>query len=348
MADQDTSQTTPTPFTITLYYQPAFFRSFVPEHGPKPTLNPIIDFWTRHPAELCYRPIEFFSVDLTQTPSRYNPDNSCQIQIDDHVHNDGCTTIGPNFPHAYPAGGAYLSDSLLKQVVDHYIENRCKELNLDVSVRPDLTLTKERITSLIPADERIIVQWPLQPQREPERNQLTRYRGFFGQQPDPAAYASLWIVWHSGSWIDKISNSRRGTQWRAPRKLWIPNNVIYDVKTKTGGRETDDIPSIYLEQHYATEIAELNVPKQPSASGYGLFSQIDRLLGSTIRLQRQKASSQAQAQTDHINATTSSPRLSNLSVISDYSPGEIYRIREQIKQSDRVVIVQEGQTIAKA
>jgi hypothetical protein len=232
------------------YYTPAFFCRFIVPTADSPTSA--IKIWTRHPAEVKFSDTEStLDIDLRKTPSsQYPPDT---VNADDHINSpsSGFTTLGPQFPHAYAAGGVYASSKLpgVKPVV-----------------QGDLTAIAVRSGS----------------------NEIVRYHGFqnlnlglrihkSNLDSDNDIEYQLRVVYHAGSGSQDNA--------RAPRKLFVERGVIYDpTSIDPIQRDNDrifysiisDPNTIHLEKNYAIDTAELDVPKKPSGSGERKFSERER------------------------------------------------------------------------
>lgn len=353
------------PPNLVLYYQPAFFCGFVAydqedesdgsgdddQTSSIPDIDPTIKIWIRHPAEINYDPARATSINLSQTPNWYSNQHDFDIEVDDHVHNHGYTTIGPNFPQAYSSGAVYLTRPLVWKAIKRDLDT-CDEERIS-----------ERFQEILP-DMRIIVRWEevREVLGQPIHYQPVRYHGFYGRQPDGVGHPRLWIVWHPGTWYSAYSSMRPGTHWRPPRKLWIPDSVMCPSDDPK-----DAVPSeapmspIYLEQTYATYVANLDVPKQPSASSEG-GAATHKLASSateTAKLDRTTSTLDTVRRRDdiipprrrpstgvHVWKSPHAPRF-NLNVISEYTPGEISKIRG-VLAIDRCVVVREGETLVDA
>jgi hypothetical protein len=323
---------------LPLYYLPAFFcryeyretsESNTAPSTKTPDIQPIIYLWSRHPAEIHYNPDGAFSINLHHTPQAWLGDlDVTDIAIDDHTNNGGHTTIGPFFPHAYGSGGMYISKHCY-ELATHNDENVCKKYG--IRPRPPMAA----------ADETVLIQWI---RSQESRGQFTfkRYHGFFGIQLGQASYPRLWIVWHSGTWKSDQPHMNRHQHWRAPQKLWIPDIVNLEAQGAfAGSHDSGQSPPeqgpcperpIYLEQTYATYVANLDVPKQPSASG-------ERIQLSASVFPRPYTSPRPSTR------TRSEPLPPNLNIISEYAPGEIYLIKNKL---DHYLEVMEGETIVDA
>jgi hypothetical protein len=329
---------------VILYYQPAFFCDFTPtdpscqpkppppkgeqtspdakpavsqsEQADKtpnrPTLTPAVRIWIRHPAELNYKAEKASSIALDRTPSwaAANGRPSSDIVVDDHTHNHGNTTMGPSFPQAYGSGGMYLSYNAVMKAIDCDGEMGRKQF---------------------PAD---LTMWVhCSPPVSGEDAELARYHGFYGQQLDKEKCPHLWVVWHPGTWYSDQCNLPQGKQWRPPQKLWIADTVIYpphkELADKSYIKDAAPAQCIYLEQDYATYVANLDVPKQPAGSGLALLD------------------------AGPLTATSMTPHP-RLNVISKYAPGEIQKIKEIVSKAkiidtrDDYLEVDEGETLVDA
>lgn len=316
------------------------FRAF-PNRGTGPNLQPQIKLWTRHPAEIGYDEEGAFTINLFQTPEMYLQGAITQIAADDHTHNNGYTTIGPEFPHAYGAGGIYVC----REVLDDAIErDKCACLNHNIP-------TDAYPLSLI--DDLVIVAFKPNPVEDRDRLFVpVRYHGFYGKKLSTSTTGgAVWVVWHPGTWKSKeLEPAQPATpcyqhnqQWRPPRKLWIPDAVLptaaetpRDVHAAQKSLdECDGVTSVFLEQSYALYTAELAVPKQPSGSSE------DGSVASTADV------------SGLVDPAPPMPNQgrerSNLNVISAYGPGEISRIkRVLIKAGTPFLTVEEGQTLVSA
>jgi hypothetical protein len=327
-----------------------------------PELRPTITLWTRHPAELDYDPAGAFSINLFYTPEQVALGNICphEVVADDHTHNNGYTTVGPAFPHAYGAGGIYVCETKLHEAI-----RRDKE-TLEAHHYP----ADPHRGPLV--DDTVLVAFEANPADEPRRLFVPRrYHGFFGQQMTPAGNddaesnsGTVWVVWHPGTWRSKEQVVCDGTQWRPPRKLWIPDLVRprpeefpLDHPAPPDGTGNVGDP-VFLEQEYALYTAALEVPKQPSGSGedssvVALASipnraAADRLLGLDERGAGLEALAVAQPGAAPSPAASDEERH-NLSVISSYAPGEISRIKRNFMSVGKNFLsVEEGETLVDA
>lgn len=329
-------------------------------HSNGPELRPTIALWTRHPAELGYDPAGAFSIELFNTPERVAQGDigSHEVVADDHTHNNGYTTIGPSFPHAYGAGGIYVCEAKLHEAIRRDQEARKAH---GYPADPD-----PRLRTLI--DDTVFIEFAENPTPDTDPNRLfvpRRYHGFYGQQMCPVAEGggTLWVVWHPGTWRSKELDAQDGEQWRPPRKLWIPDAVRPQAQPFPPGhplaaRKGDDDEHVFLEQSYALYTAALDVPKQPSGSGEdGSVISLDTLKEARARADRLRGMDERGAGLDAAvvvqHGAPSCQALGaetrrNLSVISCYAPGEISRIKQKFTSDEKYLSVEEGDTLVDA
>jgi hypothetical protein len=292
---------------IVFFYVPAFVAGFesIPPTQPV-SLFTKVKFWIRHPAEHHFGYHHTHSVNLTDTPYRHCQHGMKHVRIDDHIQGPGYgfTTIGPCLPHGYGAAGAYLR-----------LEDRNQALAAD---KPDNPTAADRhhADAPAPADETAIVKWL------PTRKDPIHYHGFYASKFEKQLpqNKNLHIVYQPGHAIRYTYKGEESCQWRAPRKLWIPDNARLDEHpsyTKCGSIIDPD-KAVYLERDYATYTAELSIPKKPSSAGEAM----------TLREPEKYP-----------------PQPRNLNVISMYLPGELKAIHRKI---DHCLEVREGETLVEA
>lgn len=323
-----------------------------PGHGPwlrpgagvgfsdGPELRPSIALWTRHPAELDYDPAGAFTVNLFDTPERVAREEISRedIAADDHTHNRGYTTIGPSFPHAYGAGGIYVSGAKLKDAIDR-----------DQTTRLAHHYRRDPITPP-PVDDTVLVSFfpdPM-PEASGQRFLVRRYHGFYGQQMSCSSDGgTLWVVWHPGTWLGNELCVADGEQWRPPRKLWVPDAVR--PADSEFPRDSPELrvatDSVFLEQEYALYTAALDVPKQPSGSG----EEGSRMRPALAAAEPRRADRRRDVAQRGVDQRDEYPVRNSLNVISRYAPGEISRIKQKFTSAGKYFLsVEEGETLVDA
>lgn len=247
--------------STTLYYKAAFLSRYLPTTPADGLcITPGLKIWIRHPAELGYDDNAAYPLQIDASPTKKPLKD---VVVDDHTHDGGYTTLGPRFPHAYASGGVYMAASAIAEAIA--ADRKAAPAHL-------ITCTDRPI----PIDETIFVQ--------KAGESVTRHHGFYGTRLYQHGNQELWIVWNPGTWLpDRPDAGMPGSSaggpcghWRSPRKLWIPTDATLPKKAmprdnveKIGDTTAD---RIFLEQSYASFVADLDVPKQPTASSEGDFS----------------------------------------------------------------------------